>query len=202
MSDLIVYYAHPGQKHSKVNRYMFAEAKKVDGISLVDLYAEYPRFEIDVDREQARLLNSDVILFQFPLFWYSTPSLIKEWLDLVLELGFAYGVGGDALKNKRLMLAVSAAGSEQAYTPGGYQRYPLRTFLTPLERSAGLCQMMFTPPYVLYESLQASEKGLVTPHAEGYRRLLEAIRDDRFDFAAIDGLDVMTFDTLPIIEGA
>jgi glutathione-regulated potassium-efflux system ancillary protein KefG len=200
MSNLIVYYAHPGQKHSNVNRYMFAEAKNVDGITLVDLYAEYPRFEIDVDKEQQRLLAHDVILFQFPLFWYSTPSLIKEWLDLVLELGFAYGAGGDALTNKRLMLAVSAAGPEDAYTPSGYQRYPLRTFLTPMERTAGLCHMTFTPPYVLYEALQAPNQGLVTPHTDGYRRLLEAVRDDRFDFDAINGHDVMTFNTLPIEE--
>lgn len=173
----------------------------MDGISLVDLYAEYPRFEIDVDREQQRLLAHDVILFQFPLFWYSTPALIKEWLDLVLELGFAYGVGGDALKNKRLMLAVSAAGSEDAYTLNGFQRYPLRTFLTPMERTAGLCQMTFSPPYVLYESLQAPEKGFLSSHSRGYRRLLEAVRDDRLDFAALDDQDVMTFSTLPIKEG-
>lgn len=201
MSNLIVYYAHPGQKYSNVNRFMFTEAKKIDGISLVDLYAEYPRFEIDVDREQERLLSNDVIMFQFPLFWYSTPSLIKEWLDLVLEVGFAYGIGGDALKDKRLMLAVSVAGTEEAYTTTGYQQYPLRTFLTPIERTASLCQMKFTPPYVLYESLRAPEKDLVIPHSRGYRQLLEATRDDRLDFDAIDDRDIMTFSTLPFEEG-
>lgn len=201
MSKLIVYYAHPGQKHSNVNRLMYAEAKKVDGISLVDLYAEYPRFEIDVDREQKRLLANDVILFQFPLFWYSTPSLVKEWLDLVLELGFAYGVGGNALNNKRMVLAVSAAGSAEAYTTSGYQRYPLRTFLTPLECTAGLCGMRYTPPYVLYESLQALKQATAAPHASGYKKLLETIRDDRFDFDAADTHDVITFNTIPVKEG-
>ncbi len=200
MASLLVYYAHPGHRHSHVNRQMFAEANNVERIALVDLYSEYPRFEIDVDKEQQRLLAHDVILFQFPMFWYSTPSLIKEWLDLVLELGFAYGAGGDALAGKRMMLAISAAGPEDAYTEEGYQHYPLRTFLTPLERTAILCHMVFTPPYVLYASLAAPDAGLVEPHARGYRQLLEAVRDDRFDFDAIVGQDIVTFETLPIRE--
>ena len=91
MSKLIVYYAHPGHKHSHVNKHMARAAARIDGITFVDLYADYPRFDIDVNVEQQRLLDHDVILFQFPLFWYSTPSIVKEWQDLVLEHGFAYG---------------------------------------------------------------------------------------------------------------
>ena len=52
-------------------------AEAVNGISFVDLYRTYPRFDINVDAEQARLLEHDVILFQFPVFWYSTPALIN-----------------------------------------------------------------------------------------------------------------------------
>ena len=77
MAQLIVYYAHPGNRHSHVNRAMAAVARAVDGITFVDLYAEYPRHDINVDREQARLLAHDAVLFQFPLFWYSTPALIQ-----------------------------------------------------------------------------------------------------------------------------
>ena len=55
------------------------------------------------------LLDHDVVLFQFPLFWYSTPSILKEWQDLVLEHGFAYGAEGDALDGKRMMIAVTVA---------------------------------------------------------------------------------------------
>jgi len=198
MAKLLVYYAHPGHKHSKANKAMVAAAQKVDGITFVDLYAEYPRFEIDIDREQQRLLEHDVILFQFPMFWYSTPSLIKEWEDLVLEHGFAYGSGGDKLTGKRMMLAITAAGPDDAYTDKGYQHYPIRTFLTPLECTASLCHMHFTPPYVLYASLRAPEAGLLQPHADGYRRLLEAVRDDRFDFDAIEGRDVLRWDDLPV----
>ena len=117
---------------------MAGRAKEVDGLTFVDLYAEYPRFDINVEREQERLLAHDVIVFQFPMFWYSTPSIVKEWLDLVLEHGFAYGTGGKALAGKTMMLALTAAGPADAYAKEGYQHYPIRTFLTPLEQSARL----------------------------------------------------------------
>jgi putative NADPH-quinone reductase len=132
------------------------------------------------------------------LFWYSTPSIIKEWQDLVLEHGFAYGHDGDQLEGKRMMLAVSGAGPRDAYTYEGYQHFPIRTFLTPLEQTARLCKMHFLAPYVLYGALRAPDEGLVEPHVNGYRHLLEAIRDDRYDFAAAEKMDVVTFDTLPI----
>jgi len=198
MARLIVYYAHPGHKYSHVNRFMAREAAAIDGISYVDMYRDYPRFDIDADVEQQRLLEHDVVVFQFPMFWYSTPSIIKEWQDLVLEHGFAYGAGGDELDGKRLQLAVTAAGPEEAYTPAGYQHFPIRTFLTPLEQTARLCRMHFSAPYVLYSALQAPGKGLVEPHVDGYRRLLEAIRDDRYDFNSADGHDVVGFGDLPI----
>ena len=202
MARLLVYYAHPGHKHSQANKAMVAEAQKVEGIALVDLYSEYPRFEIDIDREQQRLLDHDAILFQFPMFWYSTPSLIKEWQDLVLEHGFAYGAGGDKLAGKWMMLAVTAAGQQDAYTQRGYQRHTIRTFLTPLEQTAKLCHMDFSAPYVLYGSLRAPKEGLVAPHVAGYRLLLEAIRDDRYDLQAAVDRDVVSYDDLPILEEA
>ena len=198
MAKLIVYYAHPGQVFSRVNAAMFAAAKQVEGIACVDLYAEYPRFDIDPDREQARLLDHDIILFQFPLFWYSTPSILKEWQDIVLEHGFAYGTGGTALAGKRMMLAITAAGPQDAYRPEGYQHHHLRTFLRPLEQTAGLCKMLFLPPYVLYSALKAPKTGQVDGHVDGYRRLLAGLRDGRFDDYAADSQAVLCHDTLPI----
>ena len=198
MSRLIVYYAHPGHKFSHVNREMSLVASSVDGITYVDLYEEYPRFDIDVDKEQQRLLDHDVILFQFPLFWYSTPSILKEWQDLVLEHGFAYGSGGDQLEGKRMMVATTGAGPEEAYSSGGYQHYPLRDFLRPLEQTARLCAMEFAAPYVLFASLRAPTDGRADKHVEGYRTLLHAIRDDNYEWGPMDPDKVINFDTIPV----
>ncbi len=202
MARLLVYYAHPGHRTSHVNRAMAEAAAVLSDIVFIDLYRLYPRHNIDIAAEQARLLACDVLLFQHPIFWYSTPSLIKEWQDLVLEHGFAYGTGGDRLAGKTMMLAVTAAGPEEAYHETGYQHFPLRTFLTPLEQTARLCHMRFAAPYVLFSSLKAPGEGAVAPHVDGYRRLLSAIRDDAYDFDAADQAAFVTHRTLPIRESA
>ncbi len=200
MSNLIVYYAHPGHKYSHANGEMSRVASSLDGITYVDLYRDYPRFDIDADIEQQRLLEHDVILFQFPMFWYSTPSILKEWQDLVLEHGFAYGSGGDRLAGKRMQLAITAAGPEEAYSAGGYQHYPIREFLRPLEQTARLCGMRFESPYILFGSLKAPQDGRIEPHVEGYRSLLQAIRDDRYDWDAAAAREVIDYTSLPIGE--
>ena len=171
------------------------------GLILVDLYAEYPDFRINVDREQQRLLSHDVIVFHHPLYWYSTPAILKEWQDLVLEHGFDYGSGGDSLRDKRMLLAITAAGPEDAYSPGGYQHYPIRDFLRPLEQTARLCDMRFSTPYVLFGSLKSVTDGRVDRHVEGYRQLLLAIRDGRYDWDVAERSEVLDFDSLPIIQG-
>ncbi|MCV5371612.1 NAD(P)H-dependent oxidoreductase, partial [Escherichia coli] len=88
---VLILFAHPSQHRSEVNTPLFKEAQKIEGVTCVDLYGEYPRFNINIDREQQRLREHDVVIFQFPLYWYSTPAILKEWQDLVLEYGFAYG---------------------------------------------------------------------------------------------------------------
>lgn len=198
MARTIVYFAHPAQRHSQANRAMARRARQVVGVTWVDLYAEYPRFEIDVDLEQRRLLDHDVVLLQYPMFWYSTPALIKEWQDLVLEHGFAYGHGGTCLAGKSMMLALTAGGPPEAYAPQGYQRFDLRTFLTPLEQTARLCGMRFLAPYVLFSSIRASDEGRMNDHAEGYASLLVALRDDTYDLAVAEALDVVGASTLPL----
>ena len=198
MPRLLIYYAHPGHRFSHANAEMVRRIRSRDDVTFVDLYAEYPRHDVSPDREQARLLEHDVILFQFPLFWYSTPSIIKEWFDLVLEHGFAYGAGGDKLEGKVTMAALTAAGPEEAYSTDRYQHYPLRTFLTPLEQTARLCGMRFPAPYVLFGSLRAANDGRIPGHADGYLKLVDAICSGRFDFDRASGMDVLGPDTLPL----
>ena len=82
---ILVLLAHPSLDRSEANRPIADAIAGIEGVTLVDLYAEYPDFQIDIDLEQQRLLAHDVIVFQHPLYWYSTPAILKEWQDLVLE---------------------------------------------------------------------------------------------------------------------
>ncbi|MEM6461156.1 MAG: NAD(P)H-dependent oxidoreductase [Pseudomonadota bacterium] len=199
---ILVLFAHPGQRYSKVNVELAKIADRTPGVTLVDLYAAYPRFKIDIATEQQRLLDHDVIVFQFPLFWYSTPALLKEWQDLVLEYGFAYGEGGDKIAGKLFAPAITAGGPEDFYRKGGRNNFPLRDLLAPLEQTANLCGLRFLPPFSLFAALKAAGGDRMQAHIDGYARYLTALRDGTLDLQAAAGMKQMSASTLPLLEGA
>jgi glutathione-regulated potassium-efflux system ancillary protein KefG len=196
---VLVLYAHPAQQHSRANVALAETARQTRDVSFVDLYATYPRFDLDVDKEQQRLLEHDAIVLQFPLMWYSTPSLLKEWQDLVLEYGFAYGENGDRLKGKLWLMAITAGSAQSSYGPKGHNILGLRQLLAPLEATARLCQMAFLPPYTLFEALKAPDIDSLSAHVGGYQKLLKALRDENFDHAAAQKMELMFADTIPLL---
>lgn len=180
----IVYLAHPRLDRSEINGPMFRAAEAIDGITCVDLYAEYPTFEIDVRREQKRLVDHDAIVFLHPFYWYSAPALLKEWQDLVLEHGFAYGHHGHALDDKVTFNAVSCGATETSYQPDGANGAHLRTLMLPFERTAHLCRMHYLPPLAIFGAGRASEDGRERAHIDAWTGLLRALRDDEIDIKA------------------
>lgn len=181
---VLILFAHPAQRKASINAAMASAAKQLERITFVDLYAEYPRFSVDVDREQRRLLDHDIIVFQFPVFWYSTPALLKQWQDLVLEYGFAYGPQGKKLAGKRVFAAITTGGSETDYSHDGGNRRAIQEFLYPLEQTATLCGMDYLPPFV-FHSANHIESASAQLHINSYPRLLAALRDDAF---SLDGV--------------
>src|SRR5262245_49141826 len=97
---ILILFAHPVLERSRVNRRLVDAVRDLPGVTVADLYEEYPTLAIDVRREQARAAAHDVLVLQHPFYWYSAPAIVKEWLDLVLEHGWAYGQGGTALHGK------------------------------------------------------------------------------------------------------
>jgi glutathione-regulated potassium-efflux system ancillary protein KefG len=187
---ILVLFAHPVLERSRVNRRLLDEIRGLEGVTIQDLYEEYPTFSIDVAREQELLDAHDVIVFQHPFYWYSCPAILKEWQDLVLEHGWAYGAGGTKLRDKITFNAISTGGPVQAYQKGGYNRFTIRELLAPWDQTAFLCGMRFLPPFVVHAALKMTGDS-VGPQATAYRRLLEAIRDGRFDVeraARVDNL--------------
>ncbi len=199
---VLVLFAHPSLDRSEANRPLAEATRDLPGVTLVDLYAEYPTFDIDVDREQARLLSHEVVCFMHPLYWYSTPAILKEWQDLVLEHGFAYGVDGHALRGKLFFNALTAGGPAAAYSASGYNHFTIREVLRPLEQMAWLCGMVFLPPFALFGARTAVEEGRIPRHVAEWRRLLVALAEDRLDLAAAVGCNTLNGDLDALIRGA
>jgi len=180
LTPILVLFAHPAFERSRVHRQLVDAVAELSGVTFHDLYEAYPDFDVVVEVEQARLAAHDVVVLQFPLYWYSTPALLKQWLDLVLEHGWAYGKDGDALEGKTLVCAITTGGRAVAYGPEGLNRFTLREFLRPLEQTARLCGMRFLAPLVLHGTLGVSDEAIAA-HAEVYGRLLRALHEGTLD---------------------
>lgn len=174
---VLLLYAHPESQDSVANRVLLQAATSLDHVTVHDLYAHYPDFFIDIHHEQQLLREHQVIVFQHPLYTYSCPALLKEWLDRVLTRGFANGTGGDALAGKTWRTVVTTGEPEGTYQLAGQQRYGMEDILRPFELTAALCRMRWHKPLIVYWA-RRQEPQILARHAANYGRWLAAPLDN------------------------
>ena len=182
-NKILILFAHPVLERSRVNRRLLEAVQDLPGVTVHDLYERYPTLNIDVEYEQALLLEHDVYVFQHPFYWYSAPAIVKEWQDLVLEHGWAYGSEGRELVGKLTFNAITTGGPASAYRAEGYNRFTIRELLSPYDQTANLCGMRYLAPFVVHAALRLSTDSEVAPHGAAYRKVLEQLRDGALDLA-------------------
>lgn len=204
MHPVLILFAHPALEKSRVNRHLADAVRDLDGVTFHDLYEAYPDFFVDVAREQSLLTAHDVVVFHHPFYWYSAPPLLKQWQDLVLEHGWAYGSAGTALRGKRFLCVITTGGRESAYAHDGYNRFTVRELLAPLEQTAYLCGMEFLPPFIVHGTHRITPED-VDRHGRDYARVVTALRDGTVDLAAARPLARLNADldaVIPVAGGA
>ena len=110
--------------------------KYPDDFTIHKLYEAYPDGKIDVLAEQQLVEAHDIIIFQYPLYWFFCPPLLKQWMDEVLLRGWAYGRGGDKMKGKQLALAISAGIKEEDYRVDGLYQSTIEQLSLPIKVTA------------------------------------------------------------------
>ncbi len=143
-----------------MHRQLVRAVQDLDGVTFHDLYEAYPDYDIDVAREQALLIAHEVVVLQHPFYWYSVPPLVKQWFDLVLEHGWAYGSTGTALAGKTFQSAITVGGRETGYGPQSFNHYTIPEFLAPVEATARLCRMQWASPFVVAGTHAISSDGI------------------------------------------
>lgn len=160
---VLIIFVHPLFEKSKVNKRMLEKLSTSSQLTLHDLYETYPDFEIDIAHEKALLKEHDFIIWQHPMYWYSSPPLLKQWIDLVFEHGWAYGKNGNALEGKKLLQVVTVGAARENYCQKGKDRYTIPELFEPFSQTAQVCKMQYLPPYVIHgthvlENKQIEEK--------------------------------------------
>src|ERR1700722_78800 len=182
---LLILFAHPALHKSRVNQLLLSSVESLSGVTINDLYESYPNFHVNVAREQALLLEHDVIIFQHPFYWYSSPAILKQWEDLVLEYGFAFGKNGTRLHGKLVLTAISTGGPSSAYQRNGYNYFTVRELLAPFEQTARLCGMTYLPPFIVPGVLWMQDQAELSTYGSVYRRGLGAPRAPAFHLSEL-----------------
>lgn len=174
MKKVLLLYAHPAPHKSRYNRNLMVMANALPFVQVRDLYELYPSMLIDEVAEQHLLRSAEAVVFQFPLYWFSAPSIIKEWQDVVLQNGFAFGDGGTALRGKKFMIAASTGGPETAYHEGASHGGNINVYLRPLEMTAKYCGMHVVDAFVTHGA-RALDYDTVKARSSQYCKALSAL---------------------------
>ncbi|MEP7257735.1 MAG: NAD(P)H-dependent oxidoreductase [Flavitalea sp.] len=200
MARILILFAHPAFEKSRVHSRLIRNLKNQQGITFHDLYETYPDFDIDIDIEKNLLLNHDLIICQHPFYWYSAPAMLKQWQDLVLEHGWAYGPGGTALTGKYMINAISCGGPREVYAHTGRNRFTVRELLAPFDQTAFLCHMTYLPPFVVHGTHRLNDNGIEI-YGRQYEQTLNDFVHDRISADSLKGYEYLNdsqADSLPI----
>ncbi len=171
---ILLQLVHPYMNRSRANRRLVDSLTDMPGLVMNDLYEHYPDFYVNKPREQNLLRQADLVIFQFPIYWYAAPALLKQWQEMVLESGFAHGESGDALKDKVLMTAVTTGQAAESYS--GLEN-TINQLLSPYRRTALHCGMRYHEPFVVHGIETISDHEL-DDISQQYRKLVESVYDE------------------------
>ncbi|NOU68991.1 general stress protein [Paenibacillus sp. LMG 31461] len=156
----LVIITHPNIEESNWNKAWLEALQKQGEFTIHELYKEYPDENIDVAKEQQLIEAHDRVIFQYPLYWYSTPSLLKKWFDNVLQYGWAYGPDGSKTAGKEIGVAISTYGTEASYQPTGSNRFTLQEILRPMEALAQFISASYLPHFALNDTSTVTDERL------------------------------------------
>ncbi|MGO4539199.1 NAD(P)H-dependent oxidoreductase [Paenibacillus sp. 2TAB19] len=171
--NIMIIAVHPHIGESRVNRALAVAAMEETNVTYRDLSAEYPGWDIDAEKEHQLLLAHDRIVLQFPLYWYSSPPLLKKWFDDVLTYGWAYGPGGNHLHGKEFAIATTAGGTWNSYRSGGDNEYTLSELFRPIERTIKRCGGTYLPSFEIYGAMEITDDRL-KQEAANYVRFIQS----------------------------
>ena len=148
MKKVLIISGHPDLANDSFANKIIMEdlAKLLPDAILDDLGALYPDYQIDVAAEQKKLVAADIIVLQFPIFWYSCPALLAKWLEDVFVRGFSHGSTGKALAHKKLVLSFTTGAPESAYG----EAFPAEMMTGRFSQTAGLTGMVYEGAVATY----------------------------------------------------
>ncbi|MES2131896.1 MAG: NAD(P)H-dependent oxidoreductase [Bacteroidota bacterium] len=136
-------------------------------------------FEASLKEEMDKLEWCDTLIFNFPLWWFGLPAILKGWVDRVFAMGFSYGAGkgvydNGTFKDKTAFCTFTTGGSEVAYGPTG-KNGSLDTILYPIQHGMlYFVGMKVLPPFICFSPARITDEER-THQIELYKEYLSNI---------------------------
>jgi len=149
----LVIMAHSNPKDSKFNKVIQEALQEEETIIYKDIKSLYDNFNFDVKKEQQDIIDAQKIVFQFPLYWYTAPSILKQWVDDIFAYDFAFKYNEAkewealALVGKKFQMVVTLGGSKEEYEEIGIN---INNCLSSYSSTALVLGMEEQKPYLLY----------------------------------------------------
>ncbi|SHL69004.1 NAD(P)H dehydrogenase (quinone) [Chitinophaga jiangningensis] len=115
----------------------------------------------DITAEQEKVMWADLVIYQFPLWWFTMPAILKGWFDRVYTNGFGYGTGqrygGGKLAGKKGMLLITTGGDFNTFTDSGIHGN-INDLLFPIHHGImWYTGMAALPPFLVHSANHISE---------------------------------------------
>ena len=182
----VLLLAHPNLAASRANRALLAGLNDLPGLDVAELYALYPDGQIDVGVERERVLRAGRLVLQFPLYWYSTPPLLKQWEDAVLTRLFSLEPDiAASTAGLPVLAAATTGGVSGSYQPGGATGMTMDELFAPLRATARKCGWLWQAPFALHDVRNLDDAALARA-GEAYRSVILSapMLERRLDVAA------------------
>lgn len=180
MKKILVIYAHPNADNSRMNKALIQHISNQENITISNLYQKYPNAIINIKEEQYLIESHDLLVWQFPFYWFNTTPLLKQWIDEVLLEGFAYGARGNALRGKDLLIATTIGGTKERYLHEPH--FSLPELLKPFEYTAKYCNMVYRKPFILADP-EYNDEYLFEQGKQYLKLFKEYIQEGSFAFS-------------------
>ncbi|KAM4592276.1 NAD(P)H dehydrogenase [quinone] 1 isoform 2-T2 [Odontesthes bonariensis] len=152
------------------------------------------RLSDDITAEQRKVEEAELVIFQFPLYWFSVPAILKGWMDRVLTQGFAFSLqkmyNNGIFKNKKAMLSFTTGATETMFRPDGING-DINVALWPLQNGTlHFCGFQVLAPQIFWSPAHcpANVRAMML---DGWRARLKALlKEEPLTFASSELFDL------------
>ena len=165
LKKVVVLLAHPNMENSQANKALFDAIKDIEDVAVFNLYEMSEQDILNMDAWSRIISHANAVVYQFPFYWMSAPSLLKKWQDGI----FTYLAKTPAVAGKPLLVVTTTGSEFDAYRSGGRNGFTTDELLRPYQGSAIHSGMVWQTPIVVYGMGTADAGKNIAEGANTYR---------------------------------